>query len=228
LPLEVEIAHGILPPTINVVENGLQFVMEIEHGQKTGWFFDQRVNRAAIWRYVKNKRVLDVFSYVGAFGVGAATHGATEVICIDSSEKALALIHENAALNNVASLVQTKAADAFAALKQLAESKELFDVIILDPPAFIKKQKDLKMGTEAYLRLHELALKILAPHGILCTTSCSLHFTRDLLLDVVRKAALHSKRETRILEQLHQAPDHPMHPAIAETNYLKGFCIAVN
>ncbi len=225
LSLEVEIAYGALPPKINVVENGLQFVTEIEHGQKTGWFFDQRANRAAIWRYVKNKRVLDVFSYVGAFGVGAAAHGAKEAICIDSSEKALTLTHENAALNNVAPLVHTKAADAFAALKQLAESQELFDVIILDPPAFIKKQKDLKMGTEAYLRLHELALKILAPDGILCTTSCSLHFTRDLLLDVIRKAALYAKRETRILEQLHQAADHPLHPAIAETNYLKGFIV---
>lgn len=225
LSLEVEIAYGTLPPTVSVLENGLQFVMEIVHGQKTGWFFDQCANRAAIWRYVKNQRVLDVFSYVGAFGVGAAKHGAKEVMCIDSSEKALALTRKNAELNNVASIVQTKTMDAFAALKQLGDNKELFDVIILDPPAFIKKQKDLKMGTEAYLRLHELALKILAPHGILCTTSCSLHFTRDLLLDVVRKAALHAKREIRILEQLHQAPDHPVHPAIAETNYLKGFVL---
>lgn len=223
ISLEIEIAYGTLPPKVQVMENGLQFLMEIAAGQKTGWFFDQRMNRAAIWRYVKNKRVLDVFSYVGAFGVGAAVHGAKEVICIDSSEKALALTRENAALNNVASLVQTHTMDAFAALKQMAENQETFDVIILDPPAFIKKQKDLKTGTEAYLRLHELALKILAPAGILCTTSCSLHFTRDLLLDAVRKTALFAKREARIVEQLHQAPDHPLHSAIAETNYLKGF-----
>lgn len=223
--LEVEIAYGTLPAAINVEENGLQFVVAIVHGQKTGWFYDQRANRTAIWRYVKKQRVLDVFSYVGAFGVGAAKHGAKEVVCVDSSEPALALTRENATRNNVSSIVQTKAIDAFAALKEIKASQEFFDVIILDPPAFIKKQKDLKTGMEAYLRLHELALKILAPRGILCTTSCSLHLSRDLLLDIVRKAALNSGYEIRILEQLHQSSDHPLHPAITETNYLKGFII---
>lgn len=227
VPLEAEIAYGTLPPEITVEENGIKFVTDILHGQKTGWFFDQRINRAQLWRYVKNKSVLDVFSYAGAFGVSAAKHGATKVTCIDSSEKALELTRKNAALNEVSSLMQTQTGDAFSALEQLGKDKELFDVVVLDPPAFIKKQKDIKSGTEAYLHLHEAALKILFPAGILLTTSCSLHLSRDLLLDVLRKAAVNCRRNVRVLEQLHQAPDHPVHPAIAETNYLKGFIVHI-
>jgi len=217
------VVYGDLPEIVTLEENAIQFNVDILRGQKTGWFFDQRANRARLYNYVRNQRVLDVFSYVGAFGVGAAVHGAKQVVCVDASETALTLARRNAALNHVAPLVTTQAQDAFHALKTLHEDRELFDVIILDPPAFIKKQKDLKTGMEAYLRLHELALQILAPMGILCTTSCSLHLTRDLLLDLVRQAGLNTKCALQVLEQLHQGADHPIHPAIVETNYLKGF-----
>jgi len=225
VPQGAEVVYGSLPELIAVEENGINFVCDVLHGQKTGWFFDQRANRWRILQYVKNQRVLDVFSYVGAFGVAAAAHGAKQVMCIDSSKSALNLVRKNAELNQVVSAVTTYEEDAMLALKTLHENKELFEVIILDPPAFIKKQKDLNSGRDAYWRLHELALKILAPQGILCTTSCSLHFSQDLLLDAVRRAALGAKCDLRVLEQLHQAQDHPVHPAIPETNYLKGFIL---
>ena len=115
--------------------------------------------------------------------------------------------------------------DAFTALKNLAASNCKFDVIILDPPAFVKRRKDLKNGIQAYLRLHKLALKLLVTDGILLSTSCSQHLTGEMLLEIIHHAGLQEKRDLIILEQLHQAEDHPIHTAIPETNYLKGFVL---
>lgn len=225
LPSYIEAAHGEPEESVVIEENGITFNAPIKTGQKTGWFYDQRLNRIRLIPYVKDKNVLDVFSYCGAFGILAAVNQAKQITCIDSSETALEQLKQNAALNNVKDKTTTINADAFLALRELQLTKQLFDVVILDPPAFIKRQKDIAAGTEAYLRLHRTALRVLQKNGILLTTSCSLHLSRDMLLDILRKAALAEKRQIFIFEQLHQAQDHPIHPAIIETNYLKGFIL---
>ena len=223
LPSYIEAAYGNPPEQIELEENNIRFIAAIKEGQKTGLFYDQRNNRAHLATYVKNKNILDVFSYGGGIGINAVMHGAQNTTCIDASEFALNQIKQNAELNNISNKIETICADAFQALKDLHVAQKLFDVIILDPPAFIKRRKDMEIGTNAYLRLHRLALKTLSPGGILVTTSCSLHLSRDMLLDVLRQATLQEKRSTVVIEQLHQAQDHPVHPTITETDYLKGF-----
>jgi 23S rRNA (cytosine1962-C5)-methyltransferase len=227
LTLYTEVVYGEAPDLIYLEENGAQFHAPTLVGQKTGWFFDQRQNRASVLKYVAGKKILDAFSYLGGFGITAAVHGANEVLCIDASEKATDLIKENASLNHVAERVKTINADVAETLKSLARCGETFDLVVLDPPAFIKKQKDFKTGSIAYQNLQELALQLLPAHGLLATFSCSMHMSRDDLLDAVRKASLKIKRPIHIIEELHQAQDHPIHPAIYETNYLKGFILEV-
>jgi 23S rRNA (cytosine1962-C5)-methyltransferase len=223
LPDYVEVAHGELPEWTEVQENGLSFEAPLARGQKTGWFYDHRLNRARLAPYVKGKRVLDVFSYLGAWGVQAAAAGAESVLCVDSSALALDGVARNAARNNVAGRVTTREADAFEALKALREAREKFDVVVLDPPALIKRRKDVKEGTQAYRRLNQMAMQVLAKDGILVSCSCSYHLERDVLLDLLLKTSRHLDRFLQVVEQGHQGPDHPLHPAIPETNYLKAF-----
>lgn len=214
------------PEYVELTENNCQFSVPVINGQKTGWFYDQYENRKHLAKYIQPNqqiKVLDVFCYIGSWGITAAKLGAKEVFCLDASESALQMVKQNSNLNHITEIVQTIHGDAFTKLKELISNKNTFELIIIDPPAFIKKQKDLKAGKDAYLRLHELAIQLLSSSGILISTSCSLHFSRDLLLDTMRLAALNCKKELHILEQLHQSPDHPIHPAIPETNYLKGF-----
>jgi len=227
LPLNVEVAYGEPPQEIIMEENNSKFYLSLLTGQKTGWFYDQKLNRSRLKDYVNNKTVLDVCSYLGGWGIQAANFGARKVCCVDSSELAVNYIKRNIELNNLTSCVEAVRDDAFEALKKLLAQQNKFEVIILDPPAFIKKSKDLMNGVNAYLRLHELALRLLESNGILFTCSCSMHLSRNALLDIIRKAGLASKTSPRIVEQLHQAQDHPIHPAIAETEYLKGFVVAV-
>jgi 23S rRNA (cytosine1962-C5)-methyltransferase len=183
------------------------------------------MNRARLLPYVKNKKVLDVFSYIGAWGILAAKYDASEVVCVDSSQPALTQLLRNAELNGVKHLIKTLQGDAFDILSSLKES---FDVIILDPPAFIKKRKDSKEGLYAYQRINELALRLLNPQGILISASCSMHLAREDLLNILRRAAVKQGRNLSIIEQGHQGPDHPIHPAIPETEYLKAFYAILN
>lgn len=217
----VETAVGQVPETLIVEEDGARLRVPLLTGQKTGWFFDQRDNRTRLARYVPGRRVLDMFSYIGAWGVRAALHGAEEVLCVDSSGPALELAAANAGLNGVAQRFHTRQGDAFAVLKSLREARERFDVVILDPPAFIKRKKDLKEGTQAYRRLNEMAMQVLNKDGILISCSCSHHLPRETLNQLLLQAARHLDRSMQILEQGHQSPDHPLHPAIPETGYLK-------
>lgn len=223
LPSYVELAYGSSDDSIEFEENNIRFMVPIKEGQKTGWFYDQRSNRTHLAPYVNNKSVLDIFSYSGSFGINAAIYGAREVTCIDASEFAIDQIKQNALLNNVSDKIDVICDDAFTALKALHIKQKLFDVIVLDPPAFIKRRKDIDIGTNAYLRAHRAALKLLKPNGILLTTSCSMHLPANALLDVLRQAALQENRQAVVIEQLHQSQDHPVHPAIVETSYLKGF-----
>lgn len=220
-------AHGETPDRVELVENGVKFRAPVKEGQKTGWFYDHRLNRASLKPYVQGKRVLDVFSYIGAFGVQAASFGAKEVWCVEASEKALDWLHDNAESNGVQDVITSLEGDAFEALKQLKEEGEQFDVVVLDPPAFIKRKKDAKEGLNAYRRINELAMRLLGKDGILLSASCSMHLSRDELLETLRGAGRHLDRHVVIMEQGHQGPDHPVHPAIPETEYLKSFTARV-
>jgi 23S rRNA (cytosine1962-C5)-methyltransferase len=221
LPQYVEAPMGEIPEQIRLTEYGVDFDVPMQGGQKTGWYFDQRDNRARVRTLVKGKRALDVFSYIGAWGVQAATAGAATVTCIDDSQSALERALENAALNAVAEMIDTRRGDAFKVLQDLYAAGERFDVVILDPPAFIKRKKNLKGGTAAYRRLNELAIRLLTKDAILVSCSCSYHLSRDDLVAQMFAAARHLNHGMQILKVGGQALDHPIHPAIPETAYLK-------
>ncbi len=222
-----DIGFGEPPGALRVREGGIEFAVDAIGGQKTGWFYDQRSDRDALAPFVKGKRVLDMFAYLGAWGLRAAAMGAKEVTCVDASASAVKLIGQNAERNGLADRVHAERADAFDYLKALREKREHFDLVILDPPAFVKRKKDLKEGALAYRRINELAMQVLARDGILVTCSCSYHMSRTALLDAVQRGARHLDRNVQVLQQLQQAPDHPVHPAIPETEYLKGFVCRV-
>jgi len=210
------------PIDVNVREQGLSFVAPLAEGQKTGWFYDQAANRERLHRYLPTgARVLDVCSYVGAWAVTALKHGAASATCVDSSATALEYVARNATANGVQ--VDTIKDDAFDALKALNESGARFDVVILDPPAFAKRKKDVPQALAAYRKLNQLALPLIDRDGLMVSCSCSYHMGADELLTGIQAAARHSSRYVQVLEQGGQSPDHPVHPAIPETRYLKAF-----
>lgn len=216
-----DVAIGELPDKLIIEENNTQFAIPVEGGQKTGWFYDHRMARARLQTMVQGKRVLDVFSYLGGWGVAAANAGAEAVTCVDASEFALDGVDENAALNGVADKVTTIQGNAFDVLSALRVEGEKFDIVIVDPPAFIKRKKDAKQGVDAYRRINELAMRVLEKDGVLVSASCSHHLSRDQLLQTVQSAARHLDRTVQMFEQGHQGPDHPIHPAVPETEYIK-------
>lgn len=223
----IEVASGNVPELLTLEENGLSFQVQAQEGQKTGWFFDQAENRASLAKYIQGGRVLDVCSYVGAWGLQAAASGAKQVICVDTSSSALDMVEANAALNGMSDRVSTQRANAFDCLRDLRSGKERFDLIILDPPAFIKRRKDVKEGTMAYMRLNQAAMQLLSKDGILVTSSCSHHMSQQGLLQLVQQAGRHTDHSLQLLEQGQQGMDHPIHPAIPETAYLKTFYLRV-
>ena len=223
----VETAFGVVPDWVALEENGVKFEAPVQGGQKTGWFFDHRLNRARLAPYVKGKRVLDLFSYVGGWGVQAAVFGASEVMCVDGSALALDGVERNAALNGVAEKMICGEGDVFEVLKELKGAEERFDVIVADPPAFIKRKKDLKNGEAAYRRLNEQAMRLLNKDGILVSASCSMHLPEDDLQNILLQSARHLDRHIQLLERGGQGPDHPVHPAIAETRYIKSLTCRV-
>ncbi|MEH6551841.1 MAG: class I SAM-dependent rRNA methyltransferase [Pseudomonadales bacterium] len=217
----VEVVKGEPGDELQLVENGVKFVVPSLTGQKTGWFYDHRDNRARLARYTNGARVLDVFSYVGGWGVQAAVQGAADVVCVDSSPLAIDYVGRNAMLNNVGDKVSTLKGQANQCMKELAEAGEKFDVIVIDPPAFIKKRKDIRAGEAGYKQLNQLAMRLLGREGILVSASCSMHLQRESLIDILRSASRHVDRQCQILEVGGQGADHPIHPAIPETEYLK-------
>jgi 23S rRNA (cytosine1962-C5)-methyltransferase len=223
LPSYVETAFGPTVTEAIVPEHGVRHVVPMGQGQKTGWFYDQSVNRGALLKYVQGARVLDVFSYLGAWGLAAAKAGASEVVCVDSSGPALELLQRTAAENALP--VRTEKSDAFDALAALRAAGEKFDVVVVDPPAFVKRRKDFPKGQAAYRKLNQMAMQVLARDGILVSCSCSHHFGQDDLMQAIQQAARHVDRYAQVIEVGGQAPDHPIHPAIPETRYLKAlFC----
>jgi 23S rRNA (cytosine1962-C5)-methyltransferase len=225
LPRYVETAFGVVPEWVALEENGVRFEAPVLGGQKTGWFYDHRMNRARLAPYVKGKRVLDLFSYIGGWGVQAAAFGASEVFCVDGSALALDGVERNATLNGVAEKVTCIEGDVFAALRELKAAEERFDVVVADPPAFIKRKKDLKNGEAAYRRLNEAAMRLLSKDGILVSASCSMHLPEDDLQNILLQSARHLDRNIQLLERGAQGPDHPVHPAIVETRYIKSLTV---
>jgi 23S rRNA (cytosine1962-C5)-methyltransferase len=222
LPKESLAAFGEVPADLTVQEGALRFVVPLAAGQKTGWFYDQTENRERLRRYVPaGARVLDVCSYAGGWAVSALSFGAGSALCVDSSQAALDCARANAVRNGMQ--VEALCADAFDALKLLAERGERFDVLVLDPPAFIKRKKDIPQGQAAYRKLNQLALALLSEHGLLVSCSCSYHLAPEELLAAIQAGARHSQRFVQVLETGGQSPDHPIHPAIPETRYLKAF-----
>jgi len=225
LPSYVETAFGEVTGTVSIEESDVTFAVPVLDGQKTGWFYDQASNRRALLKYVKGKTVLDVFSYLGAWGLTAAKAGASEVTCVDSSAKALELVTSAAQANDLN--VATIKGDAFDVLTAMHEQGRKFDVVIIDPPAFIKRKKDIPKGEAAYKRLNQLAMQLVQRDGLLVSCSCSYHLERAGLVDAIQKAARHLNRFAQIIEVGGQSPDHPIHPAIAESHYLKAFIVRV-
>jgi 23S rRNA (cytosine1962-C5)-methyltransferase len=221
LPSYVEVPLGTAEALATVKEDDLTYQVPLAEGQKTGWFFDQSANRRALVKYVAPRaRVLDVCSYVGAWGIRALRAGAADVTCIDSSAAALELATANAAANG--GKVRTIKADAFDAMEALAKQGEKFDVVIIDPPAFAKRKKDLPKALAAYKRLNQLAMQLIKD-GILVSCSCSYHVSADELQQTIAKAARSAEKHVQILETGGQAADHPVHPSIPETRYLKAY-----
>ena len=225
LPSYVEAAFGEVPERVALEENGVRFEAPVWTGQKTGWFYDHRMNRARLAPYVAGKRVLDLYSYIGGWGVQAAVMGASEVMCVDSSAPALDMVEHNAGLNGVAEKMAVVEGDVMDALRELKSAGEKFDVVIADPPAFIKKRKDVRNGEAAYRRLNEQAIRLLNKDGILVSASCSMHLAEENLRDILLASSRHLDRHLVITERGFQGPDHPLHPAIPETGYIKSlFC----
>ncbi|MBL6749057.1 MAG: class I SAM-dependent rRNA methyltransferase [Nevskia sp.] len=224
LPLYVEDV-GEVPPTVEIDEAGVRFEVAMHGGQKTGFFYDQRDNRDRLARYARGAQVLDVFSYVGAWALRAHGFGAASLACIDSSAAALDAAQRNAAHNGAS--IEALRGEALDVMKQLAAAGRRFELVVVDPPALIKRKKDHAEGLGLYGRLNRAAIQLLAPGGFLVSCSCSQQLEADELQRVLLRESRAAGRRLQILEQGGQGPDHPVHPAIAETRYLKAFFCAV-
>ncbi len=222
LELYNTVAAGEAPEFLEIKEGDLRFQVPALSGQKTGWFYDQRTNRSRLNTYAAGKTVLDLFCYAGGWGIAAAAAGATEVTCVDASAAAISQVEINAKLNQQAEKVTAVSADAFNYLREAKAEERSFDLIIVDPPAFIKKAKDKKAGLEAYQRVFSMAMRVLNKDGIIFVCSCSFHLDDNELQMALQRAARHLDRQAQVLELLQQSPDHPVHPMIPQTRYLKG------
>ena len=211
-------------PDLVASEDGFRFAVDVAGGHKTGFYLDQRDARRAVATLADGRRVLNVFSYTGAFSVIAAARGAASVTSIDSSGPALAVAARNAALNGV-DIGELMEADAFTALRGLRDRARQYDLICLDPPKLANTEQQLDKASRAYKDLNLLAVKLLAPGGTLLTWSCSGAMTMELFQKVVAGAALDAKRTVRIVGRLHQPSDHPVPLAFPEAEYLKGLVL---
>jgi 23S rRNA (cytosine1962-C5)-methyltransferase len=228
LALDTRNVGAALEGPIEVLENGGVFFADPREGQKTGWFYDQRDNRAFVAALSKGKRVADFYSFTGGFGVTAALAGASEVQLFDRSQPALDLAMHAATANGVDDRVTAVRGDTFQLLHRLSESGERFDVVVADPPAFVKSRKDLQAGQRGYRKLFRLAAGVVAPGGILLAASCSHHVDATNFAEVVRSALADVGRSGRILRSAGAAPDHPVHPFLPETGYLKAQAIQLD
>jgi 23S rRNA (cytosine1962-C5)-methyltransferase len=206
-------------PTI-VIENDIEFVCDLREGQKTGWFYDQRDNRKFVASFAKDKSVLDAYSYIGGFGINCAIHGAKNVTCLDRSELALEYCEKTAQNLKIADRMRFEKNNVYDFFDHY--TGDPFDIIVLDPPAFIKSRKDLQVGVKGYTKLLKMALPHVKKDGFVFFASCSHHLTLELFQSVLSQGILLSKRNARILKVVGAGMDHPIHPHLPETQYLKG------
>ncbi len=218
---EVRVVKGDVPALVEFLENGARFYADLRGGQKTGWFFDQRANRRFMSRLARDGRVLDLYTYAGGFAVQAALAGAREVTGIDRSEAALALAKEAAARNGVAERCTFRRGEAFAEMERLGQEDERFDVVIADPPAFIKTKKDVGAGLRGYRKLAHLAGALVAKGGFLFLASCSHNAELPAFAEAIRRGIADTGRAARVLRTSGADADHPVHPALPESAYLK-------
>jgi 23S rRNA (cytosine1962-C5)-methyltransferase len=217
----VGVLHGVFAPEVEIEENGLKFQTNLEHGQKTGWFFDQRENRLAVRQYSRGARVLDCFCHTGGFALNAALGGAASVLGLDISEKAVEQCRANAGLNGLEGVCTFEKADVMQVLKQKVEAGEKYHMVILDPPAFAKSKKSVEPALKGYKEINLRAMQILEPGGILVSCSCSHHIEDEPFRVMLVDAARDARRTLVLLEFRHQAKDHPVLMAMKETQYLK-------
>ncbi len=221
LESELRLAKGEIAGAVELVENGVRGLADPREGQKTGWFFDQRDNRRFVAALCAGARVLDLYCYTGGFAVQAAMGGADAVLAFDRSEPALVLAAQAAELNGVGERCRFQRADAFGELSRLGAAGERFDVVIADPPAFVKSKKDLGPGLRGYRKLARLAASLVAPAGVLFLASCSHNVEPPDFAEAVRRGLEDAGRSGRILRSAGAAPDHPVHPWLPESAYLK-------
>ena len=213
--------YGEVPDRVEMVENGVHFWVDVKEGQKTGFFLDQKENRAAIAPFVKDARVLDCFTHTGSFALHAGHFGAREVTGVDISDYACQFATENARLNHLEDRVRFMEANAFDLLSEESREGEKYDTIILDPPAFTKTRSAVASATRGYKEINLRAMKMIRDGGFLVTCSCSQHILPAAFLDIVRDAARDAHVQLRQVEYRTQGKDHPILPAAPETQYLK-------
>ncbi len=226
LVLEKRVVLGDVAGPVAFEEAGVIYRADVLEGQKTGFFFDQRENRQAMKDYVRGRRTLDCFCYIGAWSLNAARFGATEVIGLDSSEKAIGLAAENAARNGLPATF--KAADVFDELRRMEKGIERFGCVVLDPPAFVKSRSKVRDALKGYKEINLRAMRLLEPGGVLITCSCSHHVDQELFREMLIDAAYAAGRHAVILEMRSQSRDHPALLAARETQYLKCAILMIN
>ncbi len=228
LPQEVRLALGRVDGPVPVEENGAVFAADVLAGQKTGWFFDQRDNRAFIGGLAHGARVIDLYAYSGGFAIAAARGGAASVTGIDRSEGALALAARAAEQNGVGEICDFRRAEVFAEAAALAAAGERFEVVIADPPAFARSRRDVPAALRGYRKLARLAAGLAAPGGIVFLASCSHNVAAGDFAEAARRGLADAGRAGRVLREAGAGPDHPVHMALPETAYLKSLTLALD
>ena len=223
----VRIAKGGEMPRLTLEENATPYLADVAAGQKTGWYFDQRENRAFVAKLAKGKSVLDAYCYTGAFGILAAGMGAKSVTGVDSSQPALSLAEEAATARGHQSLCKFVKADVMEELERLALKGEKFDIVIADPPPFVRTKKDLEAGARAYRKLARLAASVTATNGFLLLASCSHNIPLERFQDECALGIVRTGRRAALIRTAGAGPDHPVHPMLPETAYLKSLVYAL-
>ena len=212
---------------VEIYEGSAKFIVDMENGHKTGFYLDQRKSRAALKEISRGKTVLDLFCYTGGFSVNAALGGAQRVVGVDIKPEWLALARKNAALNGVSDKVEEREGDVFEILNNIRNSGEKFDIIVLDPPSFVKEKKSIISAAKGYKELNTLAMRSLNEGGTLCTFSCSYNMSNDMFSDVIKRSAAEAGKSLTVLKRCHQDKDHPIVRSIPQTKYLKGYFLRI-